>query len=63
MIRACHAPRQPLQKHPSGHLGGWAMLWSAEEMLNGQHQRMGIPAHARTAYKGFLQKRLEDDLC
>ena len=26
-------PRQPLQNHLSGHLGGWATQWSAEEML------------------------------
>ena len=32
-----------------GHLGGWATLWSAEEMLNGQHQRVGILAHATGA--------------
>ena len=31
MVRACHAPRQPLQKHTSGHLGGWATPWSAQE--------------------------------
>ena len=24
MFQACHTPRQPLQNHPSGHLGGWA---------------------------------------
>ena len=35
---------------------------SAEEMLGGQHQRVDIPAHARTAHKGLLQKRLKDDL-
>ena len=29
--------------------------WSAEEMLDGQY-------HARTADKGLLQKRLEEDL-
>ena len=28
-----------------------------------QFQRVDIPAHARTAHKGFLQKRLEEDLC
>ena len=28
-----------------------------------QHQRMGIPAHARTAHNGPLQKSLERDLC
>ena len=25
MVRACHTPQRPLQNHPSGHLGGWAM--------------------------------------
>ena len=34
-----------------------------EEMLDGQHQTVDISAHARTAQKGRLQKRLEDDLC
>ena len=63
MVRACHTPRQPLQNHPSGHLGGWVTLWSAEEMLDGKHQRLDIPAHARTAHKGLLQKRLEEDFC
>ena len=63
MVRACHTPRQPLQNHPSGYLGGWATPWSAEEMLDGQHQRVDIPAYARTAHNGLLQKRLEEDLC
>ena len=63
MVRAYHTSWQPLQHHPSGHLGGWAMLWSAEESLDGQHQRVNIPAHARTTHKGLLQKRLEEDLC
>ena len=31
-------------------------------MLDGQHQRVNIPAHTRTAHKGVLQKRLEEDL-
>ena len=56
-------PHQPLQNYPSGHLGGWGMLLQAEEMLNGQHQRVDIPAHARTAQKSLLQKRLKEDLC
>ena len=63
MVQACHTPRRPLQNHHSGHLGGWARPWSVEEMLDGQHQRVGIPAHARTAHKGLLLKRLEEDLC
>ena len=37
------------------------MPWSAEEMLLGQHQRVDISAYARTAHKGFMQKRLEKD--
>ena len=64
MVRACHTPRQPLQNHPSEeYLGEWATPWTAEEMLDGQHQRVDIPAPARTAHDGLLQKRLEEDLC
>ena len=33
MVQACRA-QQPLHTHPSGHLGGWAMQWSAEKMLD-----------------------------
>ena len=44
-------------------LGGWATPWSAEELLNGQHQRDDIPAHAGTAHSGLQQKRLEEDFC
>ena len=46
-----------------GHLGGWAAPWSVEEMLDGQHQRLDIPARVRMTHKGLLQKRLEEDLC
>ena len=28
-----------------------------------QFERVDIPAHAGTAHKGFLQKRLEEDIC
>ena len=56
----CH---KSLQNHSSGHLGGWVTLWSAEEMLDGQRKRVDIPAYARIADKGLLQKRLEADLC
>ena len=44
-------------KHPSWHLGVWATLWSAEEMLARQRQGMDIPAHARTALDGLKQKK------
>ena len=50
------------KKNPSGHFGGWTTPWSVEEMLDGQHQRVDIPACNRTAHKGLLQKRLEGDL-
>ena len=63
MVQACHMPQQPLRNHPSKHLGGWVTPWSAEKILDGQHQRVDTPAHARTAHKGLLQKRLEEDLC
>ena len=63
MVRACHTAQQPLQNHPTGHLGGWTTLWLAEEILDGQQQRVGIPAHTGTVYRGLLQKRLEEDLC
>ena len=63
MVWTCRTPRQPLQNYPSGHRGGWATPWSAEKTLAGQHQRVDMSALARTAHKGFLQKRLEEDLC
>ena len=49
MVWACLMPWQPLQNYSSGHLGGQTMLWLGEEMLDGQHQRVDISAHARTA--------------
>ena len=57
----CHVPRQPLQNHLSLR-GPWRVgdIVLAEEMLDGHHQRLDIPAHARTAHKGHLQKRLEE---
>ena len=58
MVRACQTQQQPLKNHRSGHLGGWVTPWSEEEMLDGQHQRVDIPAHAKTAHKGLLQKKI-----
>ena len=34
-------------------------MWSAEEMLDGQHQRVDIPVHARIAHNGLLHKTPE----
>ena len=62
-IRACYTPQWPLQNHSSGRLWEWATPWSAEEMLDGQHQRVDIPAHGRTAHDDLPKKRLEVDLC
>ena len=47
-----HVTRQPLQNHPSGHLGRWAAPLSVQEMLDGQHQKVR---------NGLLQKRLEEN--
>ena len=47
--RACHMPRQSLQNHLSGHLGKWTTPWSAEEILDGQRQRVDVAAHDGTA--------------
>ena len=60
-VRACHTPRQRLQNHPSGHLGGWATLWKAEKMLDGQHPKVEIHTHARIAHNGLPRKRLEEN--
>ena len=38
------------------------MLWSAEDMLAGQCQRLNSPAHTRNVHNGLLQKSLEEDL-
>ena len=54
-------PQQPLKNHPSGHLGEWATLWSAEEMLDGQHQRVDIPAHVRTTRHNIRCKNLSTE--
>ena len=63
MVHACCTPQQLLQNHSSKHLEGWVTLWSAEEMLDGQLQRVDIPAHARSAHKGLLQKKTGRGLC
>ena len=62
MVWASHAPRQPLENHPAEHLGELATPWLAEEMLDGQRQRMEIPAHARIAHNGLRKNCLEKDL-
>ena len=40
LVWECHAIRQPFRKDLSGHLGEWVTPWSAEEMLDGQRQRV-----------------------
>ena len=47
----------------SGHLGEWATLWSAEEMMDGQHQSVGIPAPMpELLTMASCRKRLEENL-
>ena len=64
MFFSCRTLRQHLQNYATWHLGRGAMVWLAEEVLGGQHERMDSPAHARTAQIGLLKKkRLEEDPC
>ena len=49
MAGACYTP---LQNNPSKHLGRWATTWSAQEMLDGQCQRVDVHANANTAHNG-----------
>ena len=60
LLRACHAPGQPLAQ---GTLERRTTPWSAEEILDGQRQRVGVHAHVRSAQDDLPQKRLEKDLC
>ena len=57
MVWACHATRQSSPNHSSRHPGGWAIPPSAEEMLDGQRQRVNSPVNARTTQNGLLQKQ------
>ena len=52
VVRACHTPRQPLQIHSTGHLGGWATPLSAEETLDGQYQRVDNPCPCQNCLQG-----------
>ena len=58
-VRARHTPQQLLVNHLSMHLRKWATPLSAQDELDGYHQRMNISAHAGTVHNGLLQKRLE----
>ena len=64
MVRTCHAPRQSLENHPSGHSGGWATPWSDKEILNGQRHKewtsLPMPELLTVASQ---EKRLAEDLC
>ena len=57
MVRECHVPRQPLQNHPSGHLGGWATPWSAEEILDGQRLNSGDPCPCQSCSQRPLAQK------
>ena len=47
-----------------GALEGWGdAVVDRGKMLDGQGQRVDIPAHARTAHNGLLQRRMVEDLC
>ena len=42
-IWACHTSRQPLQNHPSGHLGRWVMPWSEECWMDNIKKWTSLP--------------------
>ena len=52
MARAMSAFQQTNKKN-QGSPGEWAMPRSAEEMLDGQRQRVDVPAPDATAYNGL----------
>ena len=60
MFRAFTRHDSLLQNHRSGRLGGWATLWSAEEMLDGQLGGLDVPAHVKAAHDDRPQERLEE---
>ena len=45
--------------HPSGHLGGLAMPWSAEKKLHGKLKKNGHPCPSQTRSQGPPVKRAE----
>ena len=47
IVQACHTPWQPLQMYKWGVLWGWMTPWSAEKMLDGQHQRLEYHNHSQ----------------
>ena len=58
---ACYAPWQPVQYHPSAHLRWWAMLFSAEKMLDTWHQKSGHlcslwPPTGKTGRRSLLNR-------
>ena len=64
VVRTCQAPRQSLQNRPSGHLERCTTLWLTTEDAGWTTSKSGhISPRARTAHKGLLQKRLEEDIC
>ena len=65
VVLACPAPQQPLQGHPSEHFEVWVKLWLAEEMLDGQCERVAMYIHARprAVRDGLPEKILEEDPC
>ena len=52
MARAMSAFQKKRKKN-QGSPGEWAMPRSAEEMLDGQRQRVDVPAPDATAYNGL----------
>ena len=49
-------PRPPVRNHRSVHLRGWATPCSAEEKLDGQHQRVGFLPKSELLARAFCRK-------
>ena len=63
MVRACHMPRQPVQNILQETLeGGQCCCWQRKCWMD-NIKKWNLLALARTAHKGLLQKRFEEDLC
>ena len=54
MHRACHTPWQPLQNHPSGHLGGWvtAHAMAGRQNAGWTTSKSGHPCQCQNCSQG-----------
>ena len=63
MVQACHTPWQPLQNHPSGHLGEVGDAVIRRGNAGWTTSKSGPPSPCQNCPQGPLQKSLEEDVC